>query len=339
MVGKTLYDMIKNMFLNPYLIGGINDIFLSLIPKMDHVEKMTEVRPISLCNVSYKVITKILAHRMRPMMETLVSLCQCSFFPNCQSRNSIVIAQEVFHRMRSRKGFKGWMAIKIDLEKAYDRLSWKFVKDILLDIGCSYNFINIIWYCISSSTMKVLWNGEALDEFQPMRGIRQGDPISPYLFVLCIEHLFQPINIVVENSFWNPIKIARGAPKLSHLAFADDLLLFAEASKDQIEVIKCIMNLFCGSSDQKVSHGKTRIYFSNSVGWQRKHHLSQLFGYNFTNDLGKYLGIPILHKKVPKRFFQFILNKVNQRLSSWKAHHLSFAGRLTLMKFVLQAFF
>lgn len=109
MVGKTLYDMIKNMFLNPYLIGGINDIFLSLIPKMDHVEKMTEVRPISLCNVSYKVITKILAHRMRPMMETLVSLCQCSFFPNCQSRNSIVIAQEVFHRMRSRKGFKGQM--------------------------------------------------------------------------------------------------------------------------------------------------------------------------------------------------------------------------------------
>lgn len=85
--------------------------------------------------------------------------------------------------------------------------------------------------------MRMLWNGEALDAFSPMSGIRQGDPISPYLFVLCIERLFHLINLYVDKKFWKPIQLVRRGPFLSHLAFADDLILFAEASIDQVEVI------------------------------------------------------------------------------------------------------
>lgn len=126
-VGETLWKMVQMMFLNHQQIGEINETLITLIPKVDNVVKMKQLRPISLCNVSYKVITKLLAHRLRPLMGKLVSLCQCSFIPNRQSRDNIVIAQEVFHSMCNKKGSKGWMAIKIDLEKAYDRLSWKFV--------------------------------------------------------------------------------------------------------------------------------------------------------------------------------------------------------------------
>nr|KYP36271.1 LINE-1 reverse transcriptase isogeny [Cajanus cajan] len=90
-------------------------------------------------------------------------------------------------------GNKGWMAIKIDLEKAYDRLKWNFVKDTLQDIGLPQTFVNLIWASISSPRLRMVWNGEALEEFTPSRGIRQGDPISPYLFVLCMERLFQLI--------------------------------------------------------------------------------------------------------------------------------------------------
>lgn len=122
------------------------------------------------------------------------------------------------------------MTIKIDLEKAYDRLSWDFIKDTLLDIGLPDKIISLIWHCISSPTMQVLWNGEALEEFTPSRGIRQGDPISPYLFVLCIERLFQAIETKVNEGRWIPIQVSRGGPKISHLAFADDLIFFTEAS-------------------------------------------------------------------------------------------------------------
>lgn len=157
------------------------------------------------------------------------------------------------------------MAIKFDLEKAYDRLNWSFIKDTLVHIWVPNGFVNLVWHCISSSRMRMLWNGEALDEFTPSRGIRQGDLISPYLFVLCIEKLFQMISLVVDLKEWSPIQLSRGGPPLSHLAFADDVLLFAEASVEQILLIKHILDLFCRASGQKVSKEKTQIFFSQNV--------------------------------------------------------------------------
>lgn len=106
--------------------------------------------------------------------------------------------------IRKKWGKKGQMTIKIDLEKAYDRLNWSFIRDTLEDIGFPNNINQLIWHCISSPTMKVLWNGEALNEFQPERNIRQGDPISPYLFVLCIEMFFHAIEKDVNDDSWRP---------------------------------------------------------------------------------------------------------------------------------------
>ena len=96
--------------------------------------------------------------------------------------------------------------------------------------------------------MNLLWNGEKSNHFQPSRGIRQGDPLPPYIFVLCIERLAQLINMAVDAKLWDPIHISRYGPKLSYLIFVDDLVLFAKASLDQIRVIKGILDLFCDSS-------------------------------------------------------------------------------------------
>jgi hypothetical protein len=172
-VKHSFCNLILDIFHNLEKVAEINDTLITLIPKVDNVESLNQFRPISLCNVTYKLVTKILARRLRNVMEQLVSPCQCSFIPGRNSGDNIIISQEVIHSMKLKKGKVGWMAIKIDLEKAFDRLSWDFIKDTLTDIGLPSSFINLVWNCISTSRMRILWNGDALDEFTPSSGIRQ----------------------------------------------------------------------------------------------------------------------------------------------------------------------
>lgn len=131
------------------------------------------------------------------------------------------------HSMARMKGNKMFMSIKIDLEKAYDRLNWNFVENCLNECKFPSNLINIIQHCISSPSFKILWNGEKTNMFTPSRGIRQRDPLSTYLFVICMERLSHIIADQVDGQYWKPMRADRYGPQISHLLFADDLLLFA----------------------------------------------------------------------------------------------------------------
>ena len=283
----------------------------------------------------YKLVTKLIAMRLKSLMPKLIGAAQCSFVPGRQSTDNILIAQEVVHSMRIKKGNVGFMAIKVDLEKAYDRLNWEFIIDTLTDVGLPANLIEIIMWCVTSSDMQLLWNGGVTDSFLPSRGIRQGDPMSPYLFVLCIERLAQFISLAASNGLWEPISISKRGPKLSHLCFADDLILFAKASMEQVQVVKGILDLFCASSGQKVNNQKSCVFFSKNVSLARKQDLSNALGMRLTSDLGKYLGIPLFHERCNKKYFQFIIDKMSNRLSCWKARTLSLAGRITLAQSAL----
>lgn len=252
--------------------------------------------------------------------------------PRRKGQDNVIFAQEIFHSMCSKSDQKGWMSIKIDLEKTYDSIRWLFNREILEDIRSPHHIVSLIWFCISTSRMRLLWNGEALEMFKSTKDIRQGDPLSPYLFVLCLERLFRLVDRAVSSHSWRPIKVSRGWPKIYHHAFADDLILFAEASVHQATVIQQVLYRFCVSSRQKVNHEKTQVFFSKKFHWDRRKEISRTLGFSSTDDLGKYLGIPILHKRVTKSNFQFVVDKVKQRLSAWKARNLSLAGRVPLAK-------
>lgn len=273
--GEDFCNLVGKIFDNPSLLQDINKTLITLIPKQNVVTNRRSLDRLVYVMCHIKLLQKL---SLRDSMGKLIRPCQSSFVPNRQSGDNIFVAQEVFHSMRRKSGNKGWMAIKIDLEKAYDRLKWSFIKDTLVDVGIPEKIVNLVWHCISSSSMRVLWNGEALEEFSPSRGIRQGDPLSPYLFVMCLERLFQAICLAVDQKLWKPICLSRGGPRLSHLAFADDLLLFAEASLEQVQVMQTILDLFCSSSGQKVSKEKSRMYFSKNVGWHTKQNLSDAMG-------------------------------------------------------------
>ena len=136
------------------------------------------------------------------------------------------------------------MAIKIDLEKAYDKLEWGFIKRRLIYTNLSMDLVELIMSCISSVSTSVLFNGGILELIQPSRGIKQGDPLSPYIFIMCIEFLGQLIEGKCIEKLWNPVKASRNSPSFSHLFFTNDLVLFAKANQANCTAIWEVMKIF-----------------------------------------------------------------------------------------------
>ncbi|KAH9667242.1 putative ribonuclease H protein [Citrus sinensis] len=178
---------------------------------------------------------------------------------------------------------------------------------------------------------------EASNEFVPSRGIWQGDPLSQYIFVLCVERLSHGINRAVTVGDWQPIRLARRGTPLTHLFFADDLLLLAEVNFEQAGVINMVLNTFCQSSEAKVNKTKSQVFFSKNISARSMKRIGADLGFPITKDLGMYLEMPLLHTRVSQHTYQNIIDKVERRLSGWQASLLSLAGRITLAQTILQA--
>jgi len=194
-VGESVCKFVLDFFETGLLPPETNDALVVLIAKVLKPEKINQFRPISLCNVMFKIITKTMVGRLKGVIYKLIGPAQASFIPGRLSTDNIVVVQEAVHSMRRKKGRKGWMLLKLDLEKAYDRIRWDFLEDTLVAVGFSDLWVNWIMKCVSGPSMSLLWNGEKTESFKPLRGLRQGDPLSPYLFVLCMERLCHLIDI------------------------------------------------------------------------------------------------------------------------------------------------
>lgn len=127
-----------------------------MIPKDDNPMKITSFRPISLCNVIYKIISKVLVNEIRPQLDKVISPLQNSFTLGCKIVDNILVAQEIFHHIHKYKNKKGLIALKIDLEKAYDRVNWDFLHEALMDFGFHSYFVNLMMHCVSSSSSSIL---------------------------------------------------------------------------------------------------------------------------------------------------------------------------------------
>ncbi|KAK9911967.1 hypothetical protein M0R45_035844 [Rubus argutus] len=191
--------------------------------------------------------------------------------------------------------------------------------------------------CITTTSFQICINGELTSSFHAKRGIRQGDPLLPNIFILCMEKLSHLIQSVAENGDWKGVRASQSGPKISHLFFADDLMLFADATLDQACTLKNCLDNFCSLSGQTISYEKSLLYVSPNTGRDIATDISTICGSPLTNDLGKYLGMPLIHSRVNKYTYAGILDKVQSRLSSWKCKVLNLAGRLTLINSVTAA--
>ena len=203
---------------------------------------------------------------------------------------------------------------------------------MLLKENLPRDLIDLIMNYVSSTTTSVIFNGGNLEPFWPSQGIRQGDPLSPYIFILCMELLGHLIKEKRREKKWTPVKVSKSGIAFSHLFFVDDLVLFAKADGSNYSTIRDTLDEFCIRSGQSMSEAKSRVFFSPNVNRDIRESLCDILGFSSTPNLGKDLGFPINHRGSSSQDFNFILEKVKQKLAGWKANHLSFAGRTILIQ-------
>ena len=245
------------------------------------------------------------------MLPHIISESQSAFQSDKAISDNILVAFETLHHMkRKRTGKVGHLALKLDMSKAYDRLEWVFLQKIMEKMGFDLKWIGWIMECIKSVSYSILVNGEPKGHIVPTRGIRQGDPLSPYLCLICAEGLNGLIEHAVDNKHIEGVSLCRNGPKISHLFFADDSVLFCRARVGDVEKIQEILGKYECASGQKINSDKTTLFFSCNASSDTKEEIKNLLGVAEIKEYERYLGLPTVVGRKKKASLNFIKDRV-----------------------------
>ncbi|GJX55137.1 RNA-directed DNA polymerase, eukaryota, partial [Tanacetum coccineum] len=310
LIEGDVVEAVNHFFNNGFRHSGGNSSFIALILKFQGAKMVKDYRPISLIGSLYKIITKLLANRLVTVIDGLVNEVQSAFIANRQILDGPFILNEIIHWCKAKK--KQTLIFKVDFEKAFDSVRWDFLDDVLKNLGFGSRWRDWIQSCLNSSKGSILVNGSPTSEFQYFKGLKQGDPLSPFLFILVMESLHLSFQKVVNAGLYKGV-VLDNSLQISHLFYADDV-----ASGMRINLHKSkIMGIAVDNS--------LVTQAANSIGCLT---LSLPF---------QYLGVNIGSHVSRIKSWDIVLNKVQGRLSKWKSKVLSVGGRLILLKSVLGA--
>jgi exonuclease III len=272
---KDFWHELKDDFLrffvefhrNGKLTKGVNSTFIALIPKVDSPQRLADFRPISLVGCMYKVLAKVLANRLRHVLDFVVSDAQSAFVSGKQILDGILIANEVVDEARCLN--KELLLFKVDFEKAYDSIDLNYLNSVMVNMNFPTLWRKWIMECVGTATAAVLVNGCPTEEFPIQRGLRQGDPLSPFLFLLAAEGFDILMKASVSNNIFQPYCVGpQGEVKLSHLQFADDTLILGVKSWMNVRTIRAVLLLLEDVSGLKVNFNKSMLTGVNiSSSW------------------------------------------------------------------------
>jgi hypothetical protein len=335
---EEILAAVRNFFKDGTMPEGINETIIGLVPKHNDPKTLKDYRPIALCNVIYKIIAKCIANRLRPLLDGLISENQSAFIPGRLITDNALIAFECFHHIqRNQKTEGAFCAYKLDLTKAYERVDWRYLQMVLTKFGFHPIFVGWIMKCVTSVQYKIRVNGNLTSGFKPTRGIRQGDPLSPYLFLFVGEGLTKVLQRAVFLEELRDLKICRRAPGISHLLFADDSLLFFEANATQASVIKAATAIFEVGTGQLINPSKCSVLFNVSCPTETQENIKDILEVDHSSFEEKYLGLPTPEGRMKAARFQPIKQRFRKRLCDWSEKYASMAAKEVLIKSVAQA--
>ncbi|KAJ0897860.1 putative RNA-directed DNA polymerase [Helianthus annuus] len=318
--------------------GVINDgcgaSFIALIAKISDPVSLNNYRPINLVGVISKVISKVMANRMRMVLESVISDSQSAFLKGRYILDGPLIINELISWIKKSK-MKAFF-LKIDFEKAYDNVNWNFVTSILSQMGFPDLWCKWVLGILKSASSSVLVNGAPTFLFRCEKGMRQGDPLSPFLFLVVMEALSCMINRAKNADLIKGIATPNNGPVITHLLYADDSIVVGEWSKSEMVNIVRVFRCFFLCSGLKINIEKSNLY-GIGVGVEETNELASEVGCKPDVLPFKYLGLNVGANMNQIRNWQPVYDIFRKRLAIWKSNLLSIGGRVVIIKAVLES--
>ncbi|KAK9070187.1 hypothetical protein SSX86_010587 [Deinandra increscens subsp. villosa] len=335
--GELEGDFVKmmNYFYETGTISqGCASSFIHLIPKSIDAQSFGEYRPISLLGVISKVISKVLAERMKKVLKGLISECQMGFVAGRNIVDGPMIVNEVVSWLKYAK--KKGLLFKVDFRKAYDSLDWKYIDTVLFHMNFPDKWRVWVQGVLQSARASVLINGSPSKEFNCLSGVRQGDPLSPYLFVVAMEGLSWMFQKAEEQGVFHGLRLPNNGPVLSKLFYADDAMFLGEWTDSNALNLVRLLRVFFLVSGLKVNFHKSALFGVNVEDGEIKRVSDLMQCLEGRLPFG-YLGMMVGANMNRRQFWEPVVETFERRLSRWKANSLSFGGRITLAKSVLES--
>ncbi|XP_062014134.1 uncharacterized protein LOC133730589 [Rosa rugosa] len=337
-IGEEVTEAVQSFLHTGQFLKQINFTHICLIPKVNNPEHMSDLRPIALCNVIYKLCSKAIANRLKILLPAIISPFQSAFVPGRLITDNILVANEMAHLVHNkREGAERLMALKLDLSKAYDRMEWVFLRKVMNRFGFPQRWIDMVMACVTTVRYSFLVRGKPRGIVVPSLGLRQGDPLSPYLFLIGAEGFSALLQQKQREGMLNGIQVCGEAPPVNHLLFADDSMLYANASLEDCYQIQDVIETYGRASGQLVNFDKSFVVFSKNVSEGMQEEVSSLLGVEIVESHEKYLGLPTYVGRKKTATFQYIKDNLAKKLKNWQSKLLSGAGKDILIRVVAQA--